>query len=76
MRTSKYFNVKNVELVVETGIKDDKFKESNLKSVIEEVMSLVEKLQDTEEYNKDIYYLSNKEHALIMLKEINDRIKE
>lgn len=76
MRTSKYFNVKNVELVVETGIKDDKFKEAKLKSVIEEVMSLVEKLQDTEEYDKDVYYLSNKEHALLMLKEINDRIKE
>ena len=76
MRTSKYFNVKNVELVVETGIKDDKFKEANLKSVIEEVMSLVLKLQDTEEYDKDTYYLSNKERALIMLKEIDDRIKE
>ena len=76
MRTSKYFNIKNVDLMVETGIKNDKFKEATLKSVIEEVMSLVEKLQDTEEYNKDIYYLSNKKHALIMLKEINDRIKE
>lgn len=76
MRTSKYFNVKNVELVVETGIKEDKFKEATLKSVIEEAMSLVLKLQDTEEYDKDIYYLSNKERALIMLKEIDDRIKE
>lgn len=76
MRTSKYFNIKNVDLMVQTGIKNDKFKDATLKSAIEEVMSLVEKLQDTEEYDKDIYYLSNKERALIMLKEINDRIKE
>ena len=76
MRTSKYFNIKNADLMVQTGIKNDKFKEATLKSAIEEVMSLVEKLQDTEEYDKDIYYLSNKEHALIILKEINDRIKE
>ena len=76
MRTSKYFNVKNVDLMLETGIKNDKFKEATLKSVIEEVMSLVEKLQDTEEYDKDVYYLSNKERALIMLKGINDKIKE
>ena len=76
MRTSKYFNIKNVDLIVQTGIKNDNFKDTTLKSAIEEVMSLVEKLQDTEEYDKDIYYLSNKERALIMLKEINDRIKE
>ena len=76
MRTSKYFNIKNVDLMVQTGIKNDKFKDATLKSAIEEVMSLVEKLQDTEEYDKDIYYLSNKERVLIMLKEINDRIKE
>ena len=76
MRTSKYFNIKNVDLMVQTGIKNDKFKDATLKSSIEEVISLVEKLQDTEEYDKDIYYLSNKEHALIILKEINDRIKE
>ena len=76
MRTSKYFNIKNVDLMVQTGIKNDKFKDTTLKSAIEEVMSLVEKLQDTEEYDNDTYYLSNKEHALIILKEINDRIKE
>lgn len=76
MRTSKYFNIKNVELMVETGIKKDKFTEETLKSVIEEVKNLVEKLQDTEVYDNDIYYLSNKERALIMLKDISDRIKE
>ena len=76
MRTSKYFNIKNVDLVVQTGIKNDNFKDATLKSAIEEVMSLVEKLQDTEEYDKDIYKLSEKEHALIILKEINDRIKK
>ena len=76
MRTSKYFKIKNVDLMVQTGIKNDNFKDATLKSAIEEVMSLVEKLQDTEEYDKDIYYLSNKERALIILKEINDSIKE
>ena len=76
MRTSKYFKIKNEDLMVQTGIKIDKFKDATLKSAIEEVISLVEKLQDTEEYDKDIYYLSNKEHALAILKEINDSIKE
>ena len=31
MRTSKYFNIKNVDLMVQTGIKNDKFKDATLK---------------------------------------------
>ena len=76
MRTSKYFKVANVDLMVASGIENDKFKEGTLKSIIEEIIRLVETLQDTEEYDKDIYYLSNKERALSMLKTINDNIKE
>lgn len=76
MRKSKFYKIENVELFVETGIKSDKFKEEKLKSIIDEVINLVGKLQDTEEYDKDVCYLSDKEHAIAMLKEISNVIKE
>lgn len=76
MRKSKFYKIENVELFVETGIKSDKFKEEKLKSIIDEVINLVGKLQDTEEYDKDVCYFSDKEHAIAMLKEISNVIKE
>ena len=70
-----YNEIPNYHFSNYTGEVSQEFKISDLKSIIKNVVNLVEELEDTKEYDKNVYRCSNKERVIGILEGILNKIE-
>ena len=72
-----YNEIPNLHFSNYTGEVSQEYEISDLKSIIKNVINLVEDLEDTKgEYDKSIYKCSNKERAIGILESILGKIEK
>lgn len=72
-----YNEIPNFHISNYTGEVSEEYKISDLKSIIKNVINLVEDLEDTKgEYDKSNYKCSNKERAIGILESILSKIEK